>query len=172
MDCKPKPTLIKDLIQYKPSKAIRAMVDGLLMPDEERGFKINMSTFGARTSSGFPTRETCFGCAATCALAKLSGARLGHAMQRGDFLEHLAARWVVGENSPLAGFHPIDIEIFERAMDNARKCELESLFLYCDVLDAVKPSYTDGLMVLTDSSWKERLPAFVRLAERLEADGL
>lgn len=109
-------TSFKSHYNGKSSQVIRDMIKGLLMTDEERGFKIDMATFGIVRGT------TCYGCAATCAVR----VSLDVDPPNG-YAEFLADR----ENSP--DYLPFDFVEFERAVDDLRQCDLSRLEVFLGV---------------------------------------
>ena len=117
-----------EYFDHKPSKALRAMVAGLRMTDEERGFKINMNTFG-EVNDG-----VCFGCAAsstirTCLSGPVAFSPLCydryHAYGRYDDYGRYGDYGLDEKNYR-------DIAVFETAMDCARRGAMLALFNYMD----------------------------------------
>jgi hypothetical protein len=97
-------TTFKELTQNKPSLAVKAMIEGLRKAKNRSDFKIDMSTFGASEDG------ICFGCAATCAVAQLTGKNLPPKIID-ETLD--AAKWL--------GVELEDMESFEAAIDGLRR---------------------------------------------------
>lgn len=163
-------TRIPSLIERKPSKAIRAMIAGLRMPHEERGFVIRMGTYGRRGD------EVCYGCAATAALTVLTKKPVHESFLPifADGLADLCGR-LTAPGAPLEHFRLNDVYLFEDAIDDARNGTLASLFFYCGVVvtDSRQLSRYERLIVpLNTDDYQAELYRYETLADKLEEDGL
>lgn len=144
----------KELCSGKPSKALRAMVDGLLDAEKREDFKVNFGTFGALENG------VCFGCAATCAVQMLSGVSLDGS--------------VIFERSIRAKALDVvydDLICFEHAIDRAREGYLYQLFDYMGVDDEWMDEYNDRFYLYTND-WKGQIPEVEKLIIELESKNL
>jgi len=147
----------REYFNSKPSAALRAMVTGLEMTDEERGFRINMGTYGDRNRDG-----TCFGCAATstvraCLKEKIPAENIISHSKRADFAE-------ADED---------DERKFESAMNQARTGQMRDLFFYmrrdCDDYNFFVFSCSE--FFLDSFNYKKEIPKVKRFIKKLEAAG-
>jgi hypothetical protein len=67
-----------DFSKLTPSIVLQAAVDGIRENVADERFRVDMGTFG---EAGY---EKCYGCLATCALAKMHGALVADVMQTSD----------------------------------------------------------------------------------------
>jgi hypothetical protein len=149
--------LIKDILNNKPSAAIRAMIDGLKEQSLRDNFVIDMSTFG-----GLSTRDysLCVGCAATCAAQKIAKKNL--TVQTISDVELRA---------DALSFSCYDMAKFEKAVDRLRHGAVLPLFTYFNLSGyVVIPPIR--LPFLTTDDWQENLFPYEAYAEQLEALGL
>jgi hypothetical protein len=144
----------REYFNSKPSAALRAMVTGLEMTDEERGFHINMRTYGDRNRDG-----TCFGCAATstvraCLKEKIPAENIASHYERADFAEADAE----------------DEGRFEYVMNQARTGEMFYLFKYmgkdCRDYHFLHPNF-----YLANFNYKAEIPKVKLFIEELEVAG-
>jgi hypothetical protein len=115
----------RDLAQGKLSVVLRAMVDGIdQYPDE--GFRLTMETFGMVSVSGI-----CYGCAATAAMAKLSGLKEIRFSKRIAFGN---TAQTLGKYSLAQYFaaDPDDLSEFENAVDCLRTGDVNTICEYLD----------------------------------------
>ena len=163
-------TRIADLLEHKPSRAIRAMIEGLRTASRRNDFAVDMTTFGYVGDSylsGSPLRpeqqalasehRLCFGCAATCTIFALSNkladaafpaARLGHIGNRASLL---GARFG-------ADVEETDVSTFEDALDDFRSGIPVTLFQYLGVTApegffSTKEEYLQAVQVREFSDW-------------------
>ena len=144
-------TKIKDIIS-KPSQALKAMIDGLREQDARQDFKIDMGTYG-----WVDPGKVCYGCAATCAVQKVTGINLDIASIS---LENQAHRLGVEES---------DLDDFQTAIDTARSGSMAELFNYFGIFLDDMSQWDYRWCLLTDT-WKEEI-YFVEavIAEMIEA---
>ena len=144
---------IREILENKPSRAVKAMCDGLEKQDKREGFVIYMATFGIADD------EICFGCAATCAIQEIAGK---------DFtdkeIEH------VYERAAFLGFIFADLEFFENTIDELRNGEVKPFGKYFDI--EKMPTPERYLQCLHTDDWKKYLPAYRAYQKQLEEAGL
>lgn len=116
------PQTYKDYFGGKVSNALEAMVTGLRMTEKERGFEINMGSFGTVTESG-----VCYGCAATAAVR----ACLKHPIPS-DYLGGQSTRAFAAEADVRDEYQ------FESSIDRARTGDLNCLIDYMGAREAFK----------------------------------
>lgn len=138
-------TKIADLLEHKPSRAIRAMIEGLRTASQRDDFAVDMTTFGYVGRSYLSDEalrpaqrelaeehRLCFGCAATCAIFALSdkladatfpAARLGAINGRANLL---SSKFNVHVEEG-------DVSEFEDALDDFRCGIPVTLFQYLGV---------------------------------------
>jgi hypothetical protein len=152
---------IREIINYKPSKAITFMVEGLERQNKRNEFRINMDTFGRRDLDG-----VCVACAASCALQELT---------QKDYNQHTDM-----ENSTdRAKFFDCsydDLHDFELAIDAARLGCLQTLFRFCfGKLTEEQKNYCNQLLFklpnLNTDNWENELSIYKMLIESLETNG-
>lgn len=152
--------LIKNFVK-KPSEALGYMIQGLLEQNNRRGFIINMTTFGEKND-----RTTCIGCAATCAIQKImnkdySPATIDKLDTRAQYLEII----------------PTDLMDFENAIDQARRVNLQDLFVYFDMhleychFEVRLKGFHNFVLSLQTRTWKENLWRFQILQQYLKFIG-
>lgn len=143
---------IKKLVP-KPSDAIQAMIDGLLMYDKKKNFRVDMDTYGMVEFEGFfgIGRYVCVGCAATCALQLI--ADKSHTRDSIAPSVVFRSRWLE--------FDVDETSDFECAIDDVRVGLYDRLFKFYDsyplpnqVMEELikfdaKPLYTEN--------WREHL---------------
>lgn len=147
---------ITDVIS-KPSEALRAMVDGLLEQSKREDFVIDMSEWGRYDSE----KEVCFGCAATCALQKLSGHNL-----REGFIEDVRTRAAIYE------FDRSSVDVFENAVNYARCGDLYYLisFFKKDVPPGNKFEEWNDKWHLSEY-WEEEIPKIEAVIKDMQEAG-
>lgn len=148
-----KMTSIKEILKV-PSAALQAMVDGLRKQSQRQDFKVDMSTFGYYD---FET-ETCFGCAATCAVQEAFGVTFDK--ESIDFLVYRAEAVKCDAR---------DLDKFESAIDCARQGDLRYLFRF---FGAEYSAEFDHRFELYSDNWKEQLPFVDELIVELKQKGL
>lgn len=167
---------IKDIIS-KPSQALRAMVDGLYEQSTKDDFVIDMHTYLGTEDIGFERngeeKIVCVGCAATCAVMKLTGTKFDpinveYNPNVGALEEYMSKYYDFS-------FH--DIRQFEQAVNAIRfNCDLSLLFAYFDISFFSVPyqflrNTVDAKM--DSDNWKEFCSLYVEpLILQLEAVGL
>jgi hypothetical protein len=143
----------------KPSDAVRAMIDGLREHSKREDFKINMAYFGLKpTLSLLGDSNICYGCAATCALQKITGVTLV---------------WETIEEVGRVKAYDLqygDMKTFEIAIDGLRCGELNSLFSYYGVPQI--RWFDFNLPHLKTDSWEAGLPRYEKLYKKLIEKGL
>ena len=114
--------------------ALQAMVDGLERQSKRKGFVVDMKTFGEDGG------ETCFGCAATCALQEMYGVNFdaSNVDPRGERARALGERWQ-------------RLNRFEYDMDSARCGYLAGLAALCGI-----NNYEGADWYLSSYNWKEQ----------------
>lgn len=139
---------IKDIIS-KPSQALQAMIDGLRNQDSRTFFEVDMLTYG--TSRG----QTCFGCAATCAIQQITQVNLTpqNICKRTD-------AFLVDEK---------DMYSFEYAIDTARQGSLGVLFRYFGLKCPEK--YLETGWYLFNESWRNKLHLIEEVIIELKKEG-
>lgn len=151
----------------KLSKVVHAMCDGLLAAADRADFCVDMNTYGD-TADFDGGRETCYGCAATCTLMKLTGVQLTPS----TIVSH-------SRHADAAGLPLTDVADFERAVDAFRAGHVDGLSpfwnlpRFCDTpRDVVNEAAGQvGYWSLDNSTWREQLPALRQFADFLEANG-
>jgi hypothetical protein len=159
----------RELAQGKLSVVLRAMVDGIdQYPDEK--FGLNMETFGMASANGL-----CCGCAATVAMAKLSGAkeiRLSKRVTPSDPAQTL------GKYSLAEYFaaDPDDLNEFENAVDRLRIGDVDSICEYLDLnlydADEVFGKWNERWHITNDSPLNDHRDAIEECISWLEDRGL
>lgn len=144
---------IKKIVKT-PSAALQFMVDGLRKQSKREDFFVSMSTFGS--SDG----ETCFGCAATCAIQELTGTNLTVKEING-----------VEERAKALNFDLGELEHFECCINDAREGVLFNLFSFFGLLDKYESNYDDRFF-LGSVDWKNQLTAVEKLIKELKEKGL
>ena len=153
--------IIKEAIEWKPSKALTAMMDGLLEQLDAKDFKVNMSTFG-EVDDGM-----CCGCAATCAILKLCWDP--DECSKADFVSYRYGAKAYGPDGLAANR---DIVSFEGAIDDARKGMLGSLFRYCGIpTEDLPPEFLVRLLWLQNDNVRESEAEVRELIRELEEAG-
>jgi hypothetical protein len=145
------------LADGKASKVVRAICDGLLEADQRDDFVVDMDTFGEGDYG------MCFGCAATCALMKLSQAQF--TPKTVDSLRTRAS--VIGVSPPALSNFEHAVDVFRYGSDEA-----ETLLALCNVPFEVVAEYCEThSWYLGNKNWREQLPALRQFADFLEANG-
>ncbi len=157
----------------RPSKAVRAMIAGLLAADERPTFTVEMATFGMYDGG----HDMCYGCAATCTLMQLTGderfvktvktdsaAKITHPGSRGTPGRY--AEEVMGLNRA---------RYFEDCIDLLRQGHYQNVVLFFfpdtdwnDMTGVIHPRID---LSMNTSSWKEQIPKAIALAELWESYG-
>lgn len=104
---------MKQLCDGKVWRAVEAMITGLEEQSKREDFKIDMRTFGTAYA------DLCYGCAATCAVQKLT--KYNYCIFTIDHRLLRATSVNVSTN---------DLTIFENAIDQLREGSIRMLFLY------------------------------------------
>jgi hypothetical protein len=137
-----------------PSQLLQVMLDGLAENSADPLFRVKMETFADVASNG-----VCFGCAATCAIAKLHGPLYSQTMAEARTLgveavgyRHFA--YILGKESLRK-----DIRDLEWAIDEARSGDLGELFEFCGIDPDEADSRFNGRYRLMTSNWQEQIPA-------------
>ena len=142
---------IKELIENKPSKAVQAMLDGLLEQSKRSDFEIHMSSFGIADN------KICYGCAATCTVQKLAKKNL--TIKNIDTTESRAAK---------LKFDFYELHEFELAIDDLREGDPTYLFSFCKVQAKypIDPDFT-----LNSDDWQEQIPQIETYIKKLQDAG-
>jgi hypothetical protein len=156
---------IKELLP-KPSDAIKAMLAGLQKADHERGFQIDMSTYGSALQDDDSFQVTCFGCAATCTVQHLLG-RPFVPEEIDDRAKHAAALDMLW----------YEVSSFESAIDNFRTGYLSVLFRFYDLeLNQQKynelEDHVDKWIYLQTHNWTQQIPAIEKAIKMMEELGI
>lgn len=157
-------TTFKELCQGKMWRAVDAMLSGLKEFDQSDRFKVKMETYGCTDGAGM-----CFGCAATCAIQKITGVVFTPASILGT--RQRATQTDVLES---------DLDYFENAIDNLRHGFIEYLVGYFskgDELFATGKFETlqaieNNLPLLLDSDWRHNLAPYEKLLTFLKENDL
>jgi len=157
---------IKELLP-KPSDAIKAMLAGLQKADHERGFQIDMSTYGAVSDEDECGSEPiCFGCAATCAIQHLLG--------RPFLPEEIDDR---SKHAAVLNVHWQEVNAFETAIDNFRTGFIYVLFRFYE-LDLSEnrfkalEAHVDRNIYLKTHNWTEQIPAIEKAIKMMKELGI
>lgn len=152
----------------KPSQALEAMVDGLLASKDNPNFRAEMDTYGdAYEQADGPL---CFGCAATCTLQQLAGARFTP-----DSIRRTQSR------AEVVGVPAFRLGSFEHVMNSARRGKMHALLRFFDYYDPrvapsdyYDPSVTpsDGKFCLKTDDWEAQLPAVRAVIKEMKEAGL
>jgi hypothetical protein len=159
----------RNLAQGKLSVVLRAMVDGIdQYPDEK--FRLNMETFGTASANGL-----CCGCAATVAMAKLSGVKEIRLSKRVTFSDPVQ---VLNKYS-LAEYFAADtddLNEFESAVDWLRSGDVEFICGYLDFnLDDANEfldKWSDRWRITNDSPLNDHRDAIEECISWLKGRGL
>jgi hypothetical protein len=141
-----------EYFNFKPSAALQAMVDGLEMSEEERGFRIDMGTYGSKSPG-----NVCFGCAATatvraCLKEKIPASNISHHVKRAEF----------------SGADSTDEYQFEKAMNNARLGYTLYLFQYMGIKNR---KFDTAPFCLNSNSYERDIPEVKEFIKKLKAAG-
>ena len=138
----------------KASELVLAMVEGL----ENHKYEVDMDTFG-RTREG-----VCYGCAATNAIAQLAGKAPRFAFKVPS--ERTWAKAIKGSEE--------FIRTLEFAFNNLRFGDLSVFNGYAKLIQVkeIPVAYGESLPGLENNNWHEGLPAYRKLAKRLQEAGL
>jgi hypothetical protein len=134
----------------KASDVIDAMIQGLQNIPEN--FKINMGTYGNSID------EVCYGCAATCAVMRISGKTFAP----GNILSSIL-------RSKITGYSEFEEKQFERAIDELR---LGNHFLLGYLVGVDLPEPNIPLDELETHNWGKLLPAYEAYRDQLREAGL
>ena len=142
----------RELIDRKPSNALQAMINGLRETEARPDFVVSMGTFGTEREG------LCFGCAATCAIQKISG-------------HNFAPNEIFGSQRKARALNMLeeDVSRFEEAMNEARMGDLSPLFAYCDV-SPNRRIVSDWHM--SDCDWRGCIPLVEQAIAELREMGL
>ena len=132
----------KNKCDGKVSVALQAMIDGLHYQSQRKDFKIAMKSFGDFNNNN----GVCYGCAATCAVQKLSGVNFCDSSITGELTR-----------AKFLDVNVHDLKDFEDAIDSARNGYLYELFVYMDQKESYDKSY-DKDWELTTRDWGTELP--------------
>lgn len=110
----------KELCDGKMWKAVEAMLIGLQEQNKRKDFKIVMETFGRSFDN------TCFGCAATCAIQQLTGVNFNSYDIRHEWLRAYAVETDVS-----------DLNDFEMSINDLREGMLHGLIIYFGKSEAI-----------------------------------
>lgn len=151
----------------KLSKVVHAMCDGLLVAADRDDFYVDMNTFGD-TAEFDVGRETCYGCAATCTLMKLTGVQLTPS----TIVSH-------SRHADAVGLPVTDVADFERAVDAFRAgydsewSPFWNLPRFCDTPRdvVIRAAGQAGYWSLENSTWREQLPVLRAFADYLADRG-
>ena len=138
----------------KASELVLAMVEGL----ENHKYEVDMETFGT-------TREgVCYGCAATNAIARISG-------KSPRFTSHISSERTWSKATKATKEF---IRTLEFAFNTLRWGDLSVFNEYANIIQVkeIPVAYGEGLPALHNRTWQEDLPAYRKLAEQLQKDGL
>lgn len=149
---------IKQFIRGTPSIALQMMLDGLLKQSRRRNFRIAMTTFGNQDI--IHDKLICLGCAATCTIQQITN----HNFTPEEI-------YSTGKRAKALGFDEYDLEVFERAMNDARQGDLVSLFSYCGKMSYLRPLFQNRFILHTQD-WKNQVPNISELIHILKAKGL
>ena len=144
------PKSLQEYIQGKPSRVLRLIVEGLRSTTQHADQKVYMGSFGETRNA------MCYGCAATWAFQAFKGGKL------------TPAEAVDTRKRPIKDTFTF-VSLFEASVDGIRcggdpSSELEQL-------TGVRLPLPD-LPMLTTSAWFMSLPAYEKLAAKLEVQGL
>lgn len=150
-----------------PSSAIRAMCDGLVNQSKREDFGIEMSSYGGTSKVYQPEtktfKEMCFGCAATCTIQEIFQKNVTPRTARMD-KHHLLDE--VGK---------AEVERFEYMINDLRNGMLWTLLDYYEVVANFTGRQISamelGLPDLGTYNWEKGLPAYRKLARKLEELG-
>lgn len=134
------------------------MVDGLREIDPTTQ-TVDMQTFGKEVDG------MCYGCAATWTIQKLAGRRLASKELNGLAEAGTMRGDEAFEDLP---WYASDIDLFEDAIDEARKGFLSELFEFmgCDTDQA---DLLVGRFFMTNDNWEAQLPKVEELIAELES---
>jgi hypothetical protein len=152
-----------DYLQNRPSLAILAMVTGLSMSEEERGFRILMLSYGGAVDG------ICVGCAATAAIYACD-----HERGNPDLFH---SRRLARGNMFSRTFSENDLVEFENAIDNVRLKLFRCLRRYMGVqhseaFSIVLKLHDSELAPLSSEYTPSELAAWRGFAEALYIQGL
>ena len=145
----------------KPSDLIQAMITGLKFQDSREDFFVDMGSFAGKRPSFGDEGETCFGCAATCALQQLSGVNLT------SKIGGLHSSYI---RSSVYKLDPLEVSDFEIAIDALRKGDCATIIGLYGVSHRQWPEM--NLPMLRTDNWRKKIMYYQRLVEALKVKGL
>jgi hypothetical protein len=155
---------IKERLENKPSKAVRAMVEGLRDIKTRDDFEIDMSSYGDSDEEG----TICFGCAATVTLMRVTGVTFTPDTIGQDRVDRMIAMGM----DPTDTFSYYELQAFEMAINNLR---LGNVYVFLrGFLDSnTSRSLAEDITVprLGDNYTIDQLANYEILANWLEARG-
>ncbi len=159
----------------RPSKALRAMLTGLIKASERPTFVIEMSVF----SEYIKDKDICYGCAATCALMELTGDdRIVKSafMSTGDSEINITPGRYLSNKFSTEDHDDIRATFFESAIDEVRKGDPGSLFRFFHMHDFVNRD-SDGYAItlgwyLDSFNWKDHIGQIEATITEWESRGL
>lgn len=154
----------------KPSKALQFMIDGLRRQDERPTFFIDMDVYG-ETREYYSIRQlkyfratkknTCFGCAATCAIQEIASKNLTKRDMHAEGRAHKL------------GYSYLKMREFEKAIDYARGGYLRKLFNFFALeFSNVHREKFQHRISLSTLNWREDIPQVEKLIMELYEAGL
>jgi hypothetical protein len=152
--------------RMSPSDLLQIAIDGLIENAADPLFKPDMDTYGEKKYG------ICFGCLATCGLAKLNGVLYSETVQKLSEL-HVDHFINFSNVASIAGWTQKkrrDLEDYELAIDEARQGDLESLFEFCNIWPDDVRVFRCNFILDTDD-WREQLPAVEAKIAELKATG-
>ena len=145
---------MRAILGGKPSRAIRAMCDGLQAQAKRPDFRILMDTFGSHI------RGVCYGCAATCAVQEAAGIQFGPENITGNL-----------RRSSAIGCDRHDLAEFEAVVERLRNGNLISLGDYFGA-DLSRWNLDSRMALLGTNNWRDRIDGYYDVAEEMEREGL
>lgn len=151
----------------RPSKALRAMIAGLLAAKDMPTFQINMMTFGTYEKKD----GMYYGCAATCTLMQLTGkerlVKEAYLESKENNINYTKTASFISKNN---NSNESQIWDFENAIDSLRSGDAEYILKFFLLED---PKTEDReYFCMTSKDWEIEIPIAIALAESWEADGL
>jgi hypothetical protein len=153
-----------DFSKLKPSDCLQAMIDGLRENAADPKFRVDMESFGHVDINREGKATICFGCAATCTIAKLQG--------------HLYSEFAleVDGGEPTTSYHHIfkspEIGAFEKAIDAARTGSMSRLFGFLRVDPDVAYGQWEARFYLDTDDWEEQIPDVERVIKQMRETGV
>lgn len=130
----------------KPSDAVMAMILGLEEQSKREDFVIDMESFGMRRKLE-GRGIVCLGCAATCALQKMTGINLTEDVICGNATRAEALK-----------MQALEMEVIEIMFDRLRQGDSYLLFTTYGVNPSIVPPF--NLPCLYSHNWRDGLPEF------------